>query len=119
MCVQKGGCKTFNKSKSEGSGRACESGKPCESRKQYKMYFLAYFTLQGTLIVLNTLHKVEDHENHARWIYLTTVLNMGVKSEVCEKIIYFPRSKTYIIVMHVLHVYIYNIDIIIILFGDH
>ena len=26
----------------------------------------------------NTLHKVEDHENHVRWIYPTTVVNMGV-----------------------------------------
>ena len=41
------------------------------------MYFLAYFTLQGTLIKLNTLRKVEDHENHVRWIYLKTVLYMG------------------------------------------
>ena len=31
----------------------------------------------GTLIVLNTLRKVEDHDNRVRWIYLTTVLNMG------------------------------------------
>ena len=31
----------------------------------------------STLIMLNTLHKVEDHENHVRWIYLTTVLKMG------------------------------------------
>ena len=36
--------------------------------KPYKMYFLAYFTLQGTLVMINTLHKVEDHENHVRWI---------------------------------------------------
>ena len=41
------------------------------------MYFLAYFTLQDMLVMLNTLHKVEDHENHVRWIYLTTVLYMG------------------------------------------
>ena len=34
-------------------------------------------TLQRTLIMLNTLCKVEDHENHVRWIYLTTVLYMG------------------------------------------
>ena len=26
--------------------------------------------------MLNILHKVEDHENHVRWIYLTTILNM-------------------------------------------
>ena len=45
--------------------------------KLYKMHFLAYFTLQSTVIMLNTLHKVEYHENHVRWIYLTTVLYMG------------------------------------------
>ena len=27
--------------------------------------------------MLNTLRKFEDHENHVRCIYLTTVLNMG------------------------------------------
>ena len=37
---------------------------------------LAYFTLQSMLTMLNTLHKVEDHENHVSWIYLTTVLYM-------------------------------------------
>ena len=26
---------------------------------------------------VNALRKVEYHENHARWINLTTVLNMG------------------------------------------
>ena len=45
--------------------------------KPYKMHFLAYFTFQGTLIMLNILRKVEYHENHVRWIYLTTVLYMG------------------------------------------
>ena len=45
--------------------------------KPYKMHFLAYFTIQGMLVMLNTLHKVEDHENHVRWIYITTVLYTG------------------------------------------
>ena len=27
--------------------------------------------------MLNTLHKVEVHENHVTWIYLTTVLCVG------------------------------------------
>ena len=45
--------------------------------KPYKMHFLAYFTLQGALIMLNTLRKVEDHENHVRLIYFTIFLNMG------------------------------------------
>ena len=33
------------------------------------------------------LCKIADHENHARWIYLTTVLCMGENqnSEVCDK----------------------------------
>ena len=46
-------------------------------RKPYKMYFLAYFTLQDMLVMLNILRKVENHENHVRWIYIKTVLNMG------------------------------------------
>ena len=29
------------------------------------------------IIMLNISRKVEDHENYVRWIYLTTVLNMG------------------------------------------
>ena len=44
--------------------------------KPYKMRFLTYFTLKVMLIMLNILHKVKDHENHVRWIYLTTVLYM-------------------------------------------
>ena len=28
--------------------------------------------------MLNTLRKVEDHENHVRWIYLVVVLNSEV-----------------------------------------
>ena len=61
---------------SETSGeKSISHGKP------YKMHFLAYFTLQGMLVMINTLRKVEDHENHVRWIYLTT----GGKSEVSEK----------------------------------
>ena len=57
---------------SETSGEKCIShGKP------YKMHFLSYVTLQGTLVMLNTLHKVKDHHSHARWIYLTTVLYIG------------------------------------------
>ena len=49
--------------------------------KPYKMHFLAYFTVQGTLVMINTLRKVEDHENHVRWIYLTTVLYMGERQK--------------------------------------
>ena len=45
--------------------------------KPYKIHFLVNFTLQGTLVMLNTLLKVKDHENHVRWIYITTVLYMG------------------------------------------
>ena len=39
--------------------------------------FVTYFTLQGALIIINTLFKVVHHENHVRWMYLTTVINMG------------------------------------------
>ena len=54
--------------------------------KPNKMHFLACFTLQGTLVMLNTLHKVEDHENHWRLIYLTTVLYMGESQKYARKI---------------------------------
>ena len=54
-------------------------------RKPYKMNFLTYLALRGTLIMINILQKLEDH---ARWIYLATVLNNGEKSEVCENIEY-------------------------------
>ena len=55
----------------------------------YKMkFFLAYFTLQGMLIMLNIMHsKVEDHENHMRWIYLRTVLNFGVSRKYASRCI--------------------------------
>ena len=59
--------------------------------KPYKIHFLANFTLQGTLIMLNTLCKIEDYENHVRWIYLTTVLNMG---ESRKQEAYRPDSST-------------------------
>ena len=42
-----------------------------------KCIFSHISSLQGMLVMLNTLCTVEDHENHMRWIYLTTVLNMG------------------------------------------
>ena len=56
-------------------------------KKPYKMHFLAYLTLQGMLIMLNTLCKVEDHENHVRWIYLIigTVLYMGESQKYARK----------------------------------
>ena len=50
--------------------------------KPYKMHFLAYFTLHGALVMLNTLRKLEDHENHVRWIYLATVLYMGIYTRI-------------------------------------
>ena len=37
--------------------------------KPYIMHVIAYFTLQGTFVMLNALCKVEDDENHVRWIY--------------------------------------------------
>ena len=46
--------------------------------KPYNMHFLAYFSLQITLMYGgHVLHKVEYYENHVRCIYLTTVLNTG------------------------------------------
>ena len=36
--------------------------------KPYKMHFVAYFTLQDTLIMLPISRKVENYENHVRWI---------------------------------------------------
>ena len=57
---------------SETSGeKSISHGKP------YKLHFIAYLTLQGTLIKLNTRRKVEDHEQHVRWMYLITVIYMG------------------------------------------
>ena len=40
------------------------------------------FSHTYTLIKLNTLCKVSDHETHVRWIYLTTVLCMGEGQKV-------------------------------------
>ena len=37
----------------------------------------AFSRILYTLIKLNIMCKVADHENHVRWIYLTTVLCMG------------------------------------------
>ena len=44
--------------------------------------------------MLNTLRKVEDHENHVRWIYLATVLNMGGGGKVrsMRENIVLPRT---------------------------
>ena len=49
------------------------------------MYFLAYLTLQGTLVMLNTLLNVEDHDNHVRWINLTTVLYIGESQKYARR----------------------------------
>ena len=71
------------------------------------MHFLTYFTRQGTLIMLNALCKVEDHENHVRWIYLTTVLNMGTVRSLGDfiRIIGFCLSLNYTINGYVTHTY--------------
>ena len=58
----------------------------------YKMHFIAYFTLQGTLAMLNTLRQVEDHENHVRWIYLTTVHYMGESQKYARICVLQPIS---------------------------
>ena len=38
---------------------------------------LAYFAIQGMLIMINILRKVANNENHRKWMYLITVLNVG------------------------------------------
>ena len=52
-----------------------------------KKYFIVYFTFQGDLIMPNTLRIIEYHENHVRWIYLTTVLNMGEVRSMWEALL--------------------------------
>ena len=44
----------------------------------------AYVALQGTLVMLNILCKVDDHENDVRWIYLTAVRNIR-ESRKCAR----------------------------------
>ena len=53
---------------------------------QNSFSLILYTSRHGTLITLNILRKVEDHENHVIWIYLATVLNIDWgKSKACEK----------------------------------
>ena len=67
------------------TGVACNEGQilrlvvrnPSRMKIHKKCIFSHTFTLQGTLVMLNTLRKVEYNENHVRWIYLTTILCMG------------------------------------------
>ena len=65
--------------------------------KPYKMHFLAYFTLQGTLIMVNILRKVADHENHVGLIYLTTVLNMGESQKYARKVHLYTLMSSHIV----------------------
>ena len=37
--------------------------------------------------MINTMRKVEDHENHVRWIYLTTVLYMGESQKYARTLV--------------------------------
>ena len=37
----------------------------------------AFSRILCTFVMINTLRKVKDHENHVRWIYLKTVLYIG------------------------------------------
>ena len=55
---------------------------------------LSYITLYITLIMLDTLRKIEEHENHVRWIYLTTVLDMGEVRNMREGPSPIPESAT-------------------------
>ena len=67
-----------------------ESGEKSISHgKPYEMHFLAYFSMTKVRWSVNTLCKVEDHENHVGWIYLTTVLYMGESQKYAEKHIYY------------------------------
>ena len=43
----------------------------------FRILYTSRYICLIDLVMLNTLRKVEDHENHVRWIYLTTVLYMG------------------------------------------
>ena len=61
------------------------SDKSISHGKPYKMRFLAYFIYTSRHVSqLNTLLKVENHENHVSWIYLTTVLYMGKVTSMRE-----------------------------------
>ena len=68
---------------------------PSHMKNHKKCIFLTYiyFTLQGTLILLNTLRNVAGRENHVRWIYLTTVLNMGDSRKHARTDIDFPDTR--------------------------
>ena len=44
--------------------------------------------------MLNALFQVEDHENHVRWIYLTTALNMGDSRRKCGTVSYNNTLKS-------------------------
>ena len=49
---------------------------------------LVQFTLQCMLIILNTMCKVEDHENHVGWIYFHNCSQHGGKSQLCDNKIF-------------------------------
>ena len=67
------------------------SGEISISHGNYKTNFLAYFILQGTLTMLHILRKVEDHENHVRWMYLT--YHCSQHGETSEK---YVRSRLHV-----------------------
>ena len=91
---------------SETSGeKSISHGKP------YTMLFLAYFALQGMLVMLNTLRKVEDHENHVRWIYLTTVLKVRSMRELCIKIFESENNLSLPHMLIAMNVFFTNCDI--------
>ena len=54
-----------------------EKSNPSHMENHTKCIFSHTLHSQVTLIILTVLRKVEDHENHVRWIHLTTVLYMG------------------------------------------
>ena len=59
--------------------------------------------------MLNTRHKVEDHENHVRWIYFTAVLYMGESQKYAS----IKLGRSYVtIYVQVLYMHVYIIHVI-------
>ena len=87
---------------SETSGeKSISHGKP------YRMHFLSYITHQDMLVMLNTLHKVADHENHVKWIYLTTSCSVqwGKVRSMREVYNYFFKSYSLLMSYQMHHIY--------------
>ena len=53
--------------------------------KSYQMHFFAYFTLHCAKLKNMKLRKIEDHENHVRWIY-PMIISPEAATQVYSKI---------------------------------